>query len=161
MTASTARCSRGDENDTRELVRDIARLRARRAALLGFDSHAAWATADSTARTPQAVLDMLAPIARAAGENARAEIEVLAATAREDGVDTIESWDHAYYAEQVRARDHDVDLEALRPYFELERVLERGVFAAAEQLYGFTFTPRADLRGWNADTRVFLSLIHI
>ena len=155
MTASTARCSRGDENDTRELVRDIARLRARRAALLGFDSHAAWATADSTARTPQAVLDMLAPIARAAGENARAEIEVLAATAREDGVDTIESWDHAYYAEQVRARDHDVDLEALRPYFELERVLERGVFAAAEQLYGLTFTPRADLRGWNADTRVF------
>ena len=55
----------------------------------------------------------------------------------------------------IEAAGPDVDLEALRPYFELERVLERGVFAAAEQLYGLTFTPRADLRGWNADTRVF------
>lgn len=155
MTASLARCSRGSENDTTELVREIAGLRAERAALLGFDNHAAWSTAGGTAKTTQAVLDMLTPIARGAGENARAEVEALTELARRDGIDTLEAWDHAYYAEKVRAERYAVDLEALRPYFEAERVLEQCVFGAAQRLYGLTFTPRTDLAGWNADTRVY------
>jgi len=87
MTASLTRCTRGNNNDTRELVREIAGLRARRAALLGFPHHTAWSVAGGTAKTTDAVLGVLASVARAAGNNARREVEVLAALAREDGIE--------------------------------------------------------------------------
>ena len=82
---------------------------------------------------------------------ARAEAGVLAAAAGHD----IEPWDWAFYSEQVRRRDYDVDLAQLRPYFELESVLHGGVFHTAEQLYGLSFEARPDLQGYHPDIRVW------
>jgi peptidyl-dipeptidase Dcp len=151
MTASRSRGSRGNEWDNSAVVLEITKLRAERARLLGFDSHAAWVTADETAKSPRAVADMLEPLAIRAALNARdeeAELEALAGH-------PIRPWDWAHYAEKVRAATYDVDTSAMRPYFESERVLRDGVFFAATKLYGITFTERPDLVAYHTDVRVF------
>jgi peptidyl-dipeptidase Dcp len=152
MTASRSRAARGGEYDNRELVLEITRLRAVRARLLGFDNHAAFVTADQTARTPEAVGDMLSRLAPAAARNATSEQQDLQRLA---GEVPIEAWDWAYYTEQVRAERYDVDTAAMRPYFEAERVLRDGVFFAAKKLYGITFAERPDLVAYHPDARVF------
>jgi peptidyl-dipeptidase Dcp len=151
MNASRARGSRDNEFDSRDLVLEITRLRADRARLLGFDSHAAYVTADETAKTPEAVLGMLGTLAPIAARNARAEQAELQKIAPEP----IESWDWAFYSEKVRKAAHDVDTAAMRPYFEAERALHDGVFFAATKLYGVTFAERADLVAYHPDARVF------
>ena len=110
--------------------------------------------ADSTARTTAAVDAMLASMVPASVANAEAEAAVLAEAAGRDGVE-LAAWDWAFYSEQVRAERYAVDTTALRPYFELDRVLVDGVFHAAELLYGYRFTPRPDLRGYHPDVRVW------
>ena len=152
MDASRSRGIRGGEFDNRALVLEIARLRAERAALLGYSSHAAYVTADETAKTPENVAEMLGRLAPAAASNARVEAEKLAAQA---GLDTIEPWDWAFYSERVREAEYDVDTSAMRPYFEAERVLRDGVFFAANRLFGLNFTERADLVGYHPEVRVF------
>jgi peptidyl-dipeptidase Dcp len=151
MNASRARGSRDNEFDNRDLVLEITRLRADRARLLGFDSHAAYVTADETAKTPEAVLGMLGTLAPIAARNARAEQAELQKIAPEP----IESWDWAFYSEKVRKAAYDVDTAAMRPYFEAERALHDGVFFAATKLYGVTFAERADLVAYHPDARVF------
>ncbi|MEO6825889.1 MAG: M3 family metallopeptidase [Microbacteriaceae bacterium] len=153
MAASRARGIRGGENDNRQLVLEITRLRAERARLLGFENHAASVTADETARSPEAVAKMLEKLAPAAARNARLEQADLQ---RKLGQGTeLASWDWAFYSEQVRRERYDVDTAAMRPYFEAERVLHDGVFFAATKLYGITFTERSDLIGYHPDVRVF------
>src|SRR3954462_11386391 len=151
--ASLGRASAG-EHDNRPVAVRIARLRAERARLLGFDTHADLVLADSTARTTAAVDSMLSSMVPAAVANADAEAAVLADAAARDGVQ-LAPWDWAFYSEQVRAERYAVDTAALRPYFELDRVLVDGVFHAAELLYGYRFTPRADLAGYHPDVRVW------
>ncbi|MGY2082574.1 M3 family metallopeptidase [Blastococcus sp. SYSU DS0539] len=151
--ASVSRASAG-EHDNRPVAERIARVRAERARLLGFDTHADLVLADSTARTTAAVDEMLASMVPASVANAEAEREVLRAAAARDGVE-LAAWDWAFYAERVRAERYAVDTAALRPYFELDRVLVDGVFSAAERLYGFRFTPRPDLAGYHPDVRVW------
>jgi peptidyl-dipeptidase Dcp len=152
MTASRARGARGNEFDNRELVLEITRLRAERARLLGFESHAAFVTADETAKTPEAVFEMLGALAPIAARNAHAEQAALQAVA---GGEPIEAWDWAFYSEKVRQATYDVDTAAMRPYFEAERVLQDGVFFAATSLYGVTFAERHDLVAYHPDARVF------
>ena len=149
--AQRSRGSRGGDHDTRALALAIVRLRAERARLLGFDNHAAVVTADNTAGTPKAVRALLERLAPPAARNARREHEAMSAEA---GF-TVEPWDWPFYAERVRAARYDVDLAALRPWFEAERVLRDGVFFAAERLYGLTFDERPDLPGYHPDVRVF------
>jgi peptidyl-dipeptidase Dcp len=151
MTASRARGGRDNEFDNRDLVLQITRLRAERARLLGFDSHAAWVTADETAKTPQNVVDLLGRLAPVAASNARAEQSELQKLADEP----IEAWDWAFYSEKVRKAQYDVDTAAMRPYFEAERALHDGVFFAATRLYGITFEERPDLVAYHPDARVF------
>ncbi len=151
--ASIGRASSGD-HDNGPVARRIATLRAERARLLGFESHAALVLADQTARTTEAVDAMLASMVPASVANAEAEAAVLAEAAARDGVD-LAPWDWAFYSEQVRAERYAVDTAALRPYFELDRVLVDGVFHAAELLYGFRFTPRPDLTGYHPEVRVW------
>ncbi len=151
MAASRARGSRGGEHDNREVLLEIVRLRAERAALLGFENHAAFVTADQTAQTPARVAEMLERLAPAAARNAAAEQAKLEALAGHP----IEAHDWAFYNEKVRKADYDVDTSELRPYFEAERVLQQGVFAAATKVYGITFTERADLVGYHPEVRVF------
>ncbi|GHD78214.1 peptidyl-dipeptidase Dcp [Salinibacterium amurskyense] len=151
MAASRTRGIRGGKFDNRELVLEIAKVRSQRAALLGFESHAAWVTADETAQNPQRVADMLGKLAPAAARNARDEhaaLEKLAGT-------EVTAADWAYYAEKVRAEQYNVDTTQMRPYFEAERVLRDGVFFAATKLYGVTFSERRDLPAYHPDVRVF------
>ena len=157
MAASQARGGHGGEWDNSKVVLEIARLRAERAELLGFPSHAAFVLADSTAKTPEAVADMLGTLAPAAARNATAEqgeLEVIVEWDLDDD-QTVRSWDWAFWTEKVRQQKFDVDTAALRPWFEAERVLQDGVFFAATQLYGITFTERQDLLGYHPDVRVF------
>jgi len=134
------------------LAARMAVLRAERAALLGFPSHAAYEVADQTARTTDAVESMLGGLVAPAVANALREA---AALAEEAGVDGIEAADWLYYSEQVRRARFDVDASAMRPYLELEAVLRDGVFHAAGLVYGLAFTERPDLLGYHPDARVF------
>ncbi|TFV72593.1 M3 family peptidase [Blastococcus sp. CT_GayMR19] len=151
--ASTGRASAGEHDNGPVAVR-IALLRAERARLLGFGTHADVVLADSTARTTAAVDAMLASMVPASVANAEAEATVLAEAAARDGVE-LAPWDWAFYSEQVRAERYAVDTAALRPWFELDRVLVDGVFHAAELLYGYRFGPRPDLAGYHPDVRVW------
>ena len=150
MAASRSR-GLSEANDNRPVVLEIVRLRAERAALLGFDSHAAWVTADETARTPDDVADMLGRLAPPAAANARLEQGELERVAGHP----IEAWDWAFFTEKVREQRFAVDTSAMRQYFEAERVLRDGVFFAASRLYGVTFTERTDLIGYHPEVRVF------
>ncbi|MFH9225351.1 M3 family metallopeptidase [Streptomyces lydicus] len=130
----------------------LARLRAERAALLGYPSHAAWEVADRTAGTTEAVEEMFGRLAGPAVANAVREGAVLSKAA---GVAEIGAADWQYYAERVRKERFDLDAAALRPYLELETVLRDGVFHAASLVYGLTFTERPDLVAYHPDARVF------
>ncbi|MFE2160878.1 M3 family metallopeptidase [Streptomyces lydicus] len=130
----------------------LARLRAERAALLGYASHAAWEVADRTAGTTEAVEEMFGRLAGPAVANAVREGAVLSKAA---GVAEIGAADWQYYAERVRKERFDLDAAALRPYLELETVLRDGVFHAANLVYGLTFTERPDLVAYHPDARVF------
>lgn len=154
LEASRSRAARGNEHDNRAVLRDIVRLRAERAALLGYPSHAAAILADQTAGSPDAVHDLLRRLAVPAAANARAEQAVLQRIAEADGIQ-VEAHDWAFYTEKVRAAEYDLDRAALRPWFEAERVLRDGVFFAAEQLYGIRISERHDLQGYHPDVRVF------
>ncbi len=129
----------------------MATLRAERAALLGYTDHAAYTVADQTARTVDAVEERLAQLVGPARHNVDKEARALAEQAGHD----IEPWDWPFYAEQVRKARFDFDESVLRPYFELGRVIEDGVFHAASLLYGITFVERPDLQGYHADVRTW------
>ena len=130
---------------------EMAKLRAARAALLGFETHAAYVLADQTAQSVAAVEEMFGRLVPAAVANAEQEGAALRASAGFE----IEAHDWAYYSAQVRKERYDFDSAELRPYLELDRVLVDGVFFAAGLVYGLTFVERTDLVGFHADTRVF------
>jgi peptidyl-dipeptidase Dcp len=139
----TASLERGEE--TWDLAKKIARLRAEKAHLLGFEHFAELAVADRTAGTPSAVESFLAQIAAPAMRNADREAERLAERAARDGVEELAPWDWSYYSELIRTEEYAVDQSRLQPYFVLDRVLEDGVFRAAHEVYGLSFTRREDL----------------
>ncbi|MCP2266731.1 M3 family metallopeptidase [Promicromonospora thailandica] len=152
--ASASRGATGGDTDTREVLLEIVRLRARRARLLGYEHHAAYVAADATAGSADAVGEMLARLAPAAVANARREAEALAAASgAPDG--GVRAADWSYLNEKVRKERFDLDDAALRPYLELDRVVHDGVFRAAGLLFGLSFTERHDLAGYHPDVRVF------
>ncbi|MFE0019549.1 M3 family metallopeptidase [Amycolatopsis sp. NPDC059021] len=156
FTASVSRGNRGNEFDNNALVAELVRLRAEKAALLGYPNHAAYIIADETAKTAEAavgLLERLAPVAVANARTEAAELQELLA-ADEPGA-TLRPWDWAFYAAKVRRSRFQVDTEALRPYFELNRVLIDGVFHAAGKLYGLSFTERDDLPKYHPEVRIF------
>ncbi|MGY4098872.1 M3 family metallopeptidase [Nocardia sp. R16R-3T] len=138
--------------DNGALAVRIAALRAERAALLGYADHASYAVEDQTAKTAAAVEEMLARLVAPAVADADREAAELA---RAMGGPQLRSWDWQFWSERVRAERFSVDAEALRPYFELERVLRDGVFFAAERVYGITFRERGDLVGYHPEVRIF------
>ena len=151
--ASINRASSG-QYDNGPVLLEITKVRAQRARLLGFASHADSKVADQTVKSTATIDEFLAQLVGPAVANANAEAALLAEFAARDGVE-LAPWDWAYYTERVRAERYDVDTSALRPYFDLERVLHDGVFAAANRLYGITMTPRTDLVGHHPDARVW------
>ena len=154
--AATTRGMAGGEGDTRELVGEIIEIRAERAALLGFHDHAAYVVDDQTAGTTKAVLEMLDEMAGPAMRNLDVERERIEQLLHDDGVTgPAEPWDWAYYAAKDLAATYDVETDAVKDYFELTRVLERGIFFAASRLYGLSFRERDDLPVYDDDVRVF------
>jgi peptidyl-dipeptidase Dcp len=153
---SWGRTERGDANDTRGIIARIAQLRAQRARLLGYKSHAAWKLEDQMAKTPETALqfmDALVPVAtgKAAGE--AKDIQDLI-DAQKGGF-SLQPWDWDFYGEQVRRAKYELNDAEVKPYFELNSVLENGVFYAANQLYGITFKERKDIPVYEPDVRVF------
>ncbi len=156
MQASLARGSRGGEFDNRTILTRVAKLRAERAQLMGFENHAAFSLQNQTARTTTAVNEMLARLAPAAVANAEREAADMQAIIDAEGGDfKLAAWDWDFYAEKVRRQKYDFDASQLRPYFEFDNVLQKGVFYAAEKVYGLTFKERHDLPIYQEDVRVF------
>jgi peptidyl-dipeptidase Dcp len=150
------RTERGDANDTRDLIARLAQLRAQKAKLLGFPTFAAWKIEDQMAKTPQAALQFMDAIVPAATAKATQEAhDNQAIIDAQHGGFQLQPWDWNYYAEQVRKARYDLDDAEVKPYFELDNVLENGVFYAANQLYGLTFKERHDLPVYHPDVRVF------
>jgi peptidyl-dipeptidase Dcp len=154
--SSWNRTERGDANDTREIIAKLAQLRAARAQLLGFPSHAAWTLEDQMAKTPQAALDFMGKLVPLATARATREGEdIQAVIDAQKGGFRLEAWDWDFYAEQVRKAKYDLEDAEVKPYFELDNVLENGVFYAAHLLYGISFKERKDIPVYQSDVRVF------
>ncbi|MCB9091394.1 MAG: M3 family metallopeptidase [Halobacteriovoraceae bacterium] len=154
--ASLARGSRGNEFDNRETFIEMIKLRAEKAKLLGYKTHAAYVLDEQTAKTVEAAKGMLSKLAPKAVANAKKEAEVLQQAIVDDGKNfELEAWDWAYYAEKVRKKIHNFDESQLAPYFELDSVLINGAFFAANKLYGLSFKKREDFPTYQEDVRVY------
>lgn len=156
LETSLERGSRGGAYDNRKIVSRVIRLRAERAHLLGYEHHAAYVLEDQTAGTAEAVNERLAelvpPAVRNAHHEARALQELIDA---EEGGFRLEAWDWAFYAEKRRTALHEIDQNELGAYFDLDRVLERGLFHAAHVLFGIEMEERTDLPTYHPDVRVW------
>ncbi|MDQ2931636.1 MAG: peptidyl-dipeptidase Dcp [Gemmatimonadota bacterium] len=156
FNASITRAERGDSNDTRATVTRIAQIRAERAKVLGYPDYAAYVLENQMAKTPAAALKLLTGLVPAATAKARGEgADMQKLIDKENGGFTLAPWDWQYYSERVRKASYDLDESQLKPYFELNRVLQDGVFFAANKLYGITFTERKDIPVYQPDVRVF------
>ena len=156
MKASLQKSERPNDNDNRLVLTQMATIRAMRANLLGFENHAEYVLSEQTAGNLNNVHNMLRKIAPAAVANARREAaDLQAAIDAERGGFELASWDWDLYTERVRIEKYNVDTNLFKPYFELERVLQDGVFFAANKLFGITFEERKDLQAYHPEARVF------
>ncbi len=159
--ASMARGSRGNQWDTTDIVSRVTKLRAERAKIMGFPNYSAFSLAEETAKSPEAVNKLLTQLAPPAVANAKREAAELQAMidqeqkAKGEPTFPLEAWDWAYYTEKVRAAKYDFDEAQLKPYLEMDNVLENGMFFAAEKLYGLKFKRRTDLPTYHEDVRVY------
>jgi peptidyl-dipeptidase Dcp len=159
--ASWTRAEKGNANDTRDIIERLAQLRAQKAKLLGFPNYAAWTLEDQMAETPDNVMSFMGKLAPAAVARAKVEAADIQKQIDKDQAALhqptfkLEPWDWEHYAEEVRKAKYDLDDSQIKPYFELNSVLQNGVFYAANQLYGLTFKERKDIPVYNPDVRVF------
>jgi len=153
---SLSRGSRGGDFDNRNILANVIKLRAERAQLMGYDNHAAYSLENQTAQTPKAVNERLSSLAPKAVANANKEATDLQKMIdAEKGSFKLASWDWDFYTEKVRADRYNFDASQLKPYFEMDNVLQNGVFYAATQLFGITFKERFDLPVYQEDIRIF------
>jgi peptidyl-dipeptidase Dcp len=144
-----------NEFDNQEIVLKIAKLRFDRAQLLGYKTHANYVLEERMAQTPEQVISFLNDLLEKAKPAAQKEFEELAAFAKKlDGIDQLEKWDGAYYSEKLKQKLFSLDDEILKPYFQLEKVLE-GAFTIAERLYGITFNEIFDIDKYHEEVRTF------
>jgi peptidyl-dipeptidase Dcp len=156
FTASLTRAEKGDSNDTRNIISEIAQLRAQKAALLGYDNWADYTLYDQMAKNRQTALDFLNRLAAPTAAKEKQEWHDIVDLAKSQGATfTPTAADWNYYAEQIRKQRYDLNQDELKPYFEIHKVLTDGVFYAANQLYGLTFTERHDLPTWNPDMMTY------
>ncbi|HTR25697.1 MAG TPA: peptidyl-dipeptidase Dcp [Terriglobales bacterium] len=150
------RAERGGSDDTRATISRLAQLRAQKAKLLGFENYAAWKLEDQMAQNPAAAvkfMDSLVPgTTKRASEEAK---DIQAIIDAQKGGFTLQPWDWEFYSEQVRKAKYDLDESQIKPYFEVNNVLQNGVFYAATELYGITFKERHDIPVYQSDVRVF------
>ena len=150
------RAEHGGANDTRDTIARLAQVRAEKAKLLGFPNYAAWRLEDQMAKTPEAALKFMNALVPGSTARAVAEAtDIQALIDAQKGGFQLQPWDWEFYSEQVRKAKYDLDEEQIKPYFELNNVLENGVFYAANQLYGITFKELHDIPVYQPDVRVF------
>jgi peptidyl-dipeptidase Dcp len=153
---SWTRAEKNGPNDTRATIARLAQERAQKATLLGFPNYAAWTLQDQMAKTPAAALKFMNDLVPASTAKARAEgADIQALIDSQHGGFQLQPWDWEFYSEQVRKAKYDLDNAQVKPYFELHRVLEDGVFYAATQLYGITFKQRHDIPVYQPDVLVY------
>ena len=156
FNASWNRAEKGDANDTRDMIERIAQIRAEQAKLLGYPNYAAWTLDDQMAKTPDTAIKFmqnLVPAATARAERESKDIQTV--IDQQKGGFKVAAWDWEHYSEQVRKAKYNLDESQIKPYFELDNVLQNGVFYAANQLYGLTFKERTDIPVYQPDVRVF------
>ena len=145
-----------DGIDTRPILLELAELRAERASLLGYDTYAEYAIEPQTGENPERVLELMRDLIPPVVANSEAEAELIREYMSRDGVEgELQPWDWEYYAEKVRQERYDIDDSEVREYFELDKVLNDGVFFAMEKLFGITFEERFDLPVYHEDVRVW------
>lgn len=153
--AWTSRGELGGDTDNREIVRETIALRCERARLLGFETFAAYKLDDQMAKTPMAVRKLLTQVWQPARAQALIERDELQDLAREEGSNiTIAPWDWRYYADRLRQKSHDVGEQEVKPYFQLNKMIE-AAFDTAHQLFGLNFRELKDLPLYHPDARVF------
>jgi peptidyl-dipeptidase Dcp len=153
---SWTRAEQSDANDTRKTITAIARLRADKARLLGYPNYAAYVLEDQMAETPAAVDAFMAKLVAPTRAKAAVESADIQAVIDAEGLGfKLQPWDWQLYAEKVRKARYDLSADETKPYLEYDRVLEKGVFFAATQLYGVTFKRRTDLPVYQEDVRVY------
>lgn len=154
--ASWTRAEKNDANDTRAAILKIVAKRAEKAQLLGYQNYAQWSLKDQMAQTPEAVNNLLGQLIPAATAIAKQEAHDIQTLINSEGNPfelTAADWD--FYGEKIRKSKYNLDENEIKPYFEVNTVLEKGVFYMAEQLYGITFKKRTDLPVWNKDVVVY------
>ncbi|GGB41077.1 dipeptidyl carboxypeptidase II [Sphingomonas metalli] len=156
FNASWTRAAKGDANDTRDTIAQIALLRAQKAKLLGFPTWADYVLQDQMAKTPKTALGFMQQLGTpVAAEQRREAAELQAQIKATGGEFTLKPWDWDFYSEQVRKAKYDLNQDELKPYFEINKVLNDGVFYAANQLYGLTFKRRTDIPVYQPDVMVY------
>ncbi|MDH7637803.1 M3 family metallopeptidase [Sphingomonas oryzagri] len=154
--SSWTRAEKGDANDTRPVIQQLAMLRAQKAQLLGYPNWAAYTLYDQMAKTPEAAESFMEQLGTATAPEQKREAAELQAQIDKDGDKfQLKPWDWDHYAAEVRKAKYDLDQNEVKPYFELHTVLEDGVFYAANQLYGLTFKKRTDLPVYQPDVMVY------
>jgi peptidyl-dipeptidase Dcp len=155
LKATLSRGQRGNENDTADVVRELLDMRREKAALFGFASYVDYVTAQQTAGSSANVHKVLRSIAPAARKNAELEALRLQELMSKESDAKLAAWDWDRYTEQLRAEKYAIDVTVLKPFFELRRVLEDGVFFAAGKLFGLSFSRRDDLVGYHPDNWIY------
>ncbi len=156
LAASEARGDADGSNDVRDLVAQLAKLRAEKAKLMGFPNFAAYTLENQMAKTPDAAMKLMDSLVPGATAKARGEVaDMQKIIDAQHGGFTLAASDWDFYSDQVRAQKYDLNESQVRPYFELNRVLHDGVFYAANKLYGLTFKERHDIPVYNPDVRTF------
>lgn len=149
------RTEKNDANDTRDIIATLAKLRAEKAKLLGYPNFAAYVLYDQMAETPAAVQQFLGRLVPATAAKTASDANEIQDMINKNNRFELKPWDWNHYAEQIRKTKFDLDQNEVKPYFELNNVLQNGVFYAANQLYGITFKERHDIPVYQADVRVF------
>ncbi len=145
----------GDTHDTKKLITEILKLRAERAKLLGYATHAHWRVENAMAKTPERAMALMEEVWPAAVKRVKEEVADMTALAKKAGVKRkVEPWDYRFYAEKVRKAKYDLDENEVKPYLQLEKLRE-GMFWVAEQLFGFVFSPVKDVEVYYPDVRVW------
>ncbi|MDR2223649.1 MAG: M3 family metallopeptidase [Flavobacteriaceae bacterium] len=153
---SWTRAELGDENDTQKTLLDLVAKRAEKAKLLGFENYAAWSLQNTMAESTDNAIGILKELVPYANEAAKVEIkEIQEAIAKTGESFEVNAADWDYYAEKIREEKYALNQNELKPYFEMNAVLEKGVFFMAKQLYGLTFKERKDLPTWHEDVKVY------
>ena len=150
------RTERNDANDLRSTIARLAQLRAQKAALLGYPNYAAWNLTDQMAKTPEAAINFVNALVPASTARAAREAQdIQDLIDKQKGGFKVEPWDWEFYSEQVRKARYDLNQDEVKPYFELNNVLQNGVFYVANKLYGITFKELHNIPVYQSDVRVF------